>query len=456
MKHHPPASVSQASEKESRLSTKSGTASSSQLAAAPTAKKPTADRSEHCPVSECQEYISRSHAAVHLPGIFDDQLEPTEELLRRRISVLRICESRLMGSVANLGELVQFVNDLRQIRKGHYHVSIQQARSMTAMCRLQGDEVPQEFSVVPANSPAVLLHWRVLLVVFACLNDQDRRELISRYPAAATWIGDELPNAVDSHFHLDRSRRSFRSAGASVEDLCRMIQPDRDYRVQLTGGVIVFCDPSTYPTQREMQDLKSQGFVIALGLHPKRVDTYQEADYQAFEEHISQPEVTVLGEVGLDYTTDQSMWGQQHVALDRVLKKLQPSNVLVLHAREAYYQLLFQLKGVIPPDQRIHLHCFEGDQQLMVDWLRQFPNTYFGFTGLVQHFSEAKKEALRAIPEDRLLVETDSPYFHIGGRKHSSPALIGMVAKMVADVRGSTWKEILEVASRNASLLYNI
>ena len=92
----------------------------------------------------------------------------------------------------------------------------------------------------------------------------------------------------------------------------------------------------------------------------------------------------------------------------------------------------------------------------MVDWLRQFQNTYFGFTGLVQHFSEAKKEALRAIPEDRLLVETDSPYFHIGGRKHSSPALIGMVAKMVAAVRGSTWKEILEVASRNASFLYNI
>lgn len=118
------------------------------------------------------------------------------------------------------------------------------------------------------------------------------------------------------------------------------------------------------------------------------------------------------------------MWGQQHVALDRVLKNLQPSNVLVLHAREAYHQLLFQLKGVIPPDQRIHLHCFEGDQHLMVDWLRQFPNTYFEFTGLVQHFSEAKKEALRAIREDRLLVETDYPYFHIGGRKHSSPALI--------------------------------
>ena len=40
---------------------------------------------------------------------------------------------------------------------------------------------------------------------------------------------------------------------------------------------------------------------------------------------------------------------------------------------------------------------------------------YFGFTGLAQHFNESKKQALRSVPESRLLVETDSPYFKIGG-----------------------------------------
>ena len=101
--------------------------------------------------------------------------------------------------------------------------------------------------------------------------------------------------------------------------------------------------------------------------------------------------------------------------LDPVLKHLQPSQVLVLHASGAYYQLLFQLKGTITPEQRIHLHCFQGNQQLFADWIGEFPNTYFGFTGLVQHFNESKKQALRSIPESRLLVETDSPYFKIGG-----------------------------------------
>ena len=128
----------------------------------------------------------------------------------------------------------------------------------------------------------------------------------------------------------------------------------------------------------------------------------------------------------------------------------------MLHARGAYYQLLFQLKGTIPSEQRIHLHCFEGSQQLLADWIGEFPNTYFGFTGLVQHFNEAKKQALRSFPESRLLVETDSPYFKIGGRRHSSPALVGMVAKMVADVRGCTWKEVLQVTSSNVRSLYHL
>ena len=153
-----------------------------------------------------------------------------------------------------------------------------------------------------------------------------------------------------------------RSPGASVDDLCKLIQSDREYRVRLTGGVVIFCDPQTYPTKEEIKHLKSHGYAIALSLHRKGTNQYSEQDLKTFTRLVHQPEVTVLGEVGLDYTADPSTWGQQHVTLDRVLKHLQPSQVLVLHARGAYYQLLFQLKGTIRPEQRIHLHCFEGNQ----------------------------------------------------------------------------------------------
>ena len=169
----------------------------------------------------------------------------------------------------------------------------------------------------------------------------------------------------------------------------------------------------------------------------------------------------MLGEVGLDCTADPSKWPKQHAVLDRVLEHLWPSYVLVLHARGmmsgqpvgSYLQLLYQLKGVVPREQKIHLHCFGGNLDTMNQWQWVFPNTHNCFTGMVQHFSNDSKEALRQLQEEKLLLETDAPYFRIGGRAHSSPALIGMVADMVAKIRGQTWKQILEYASRNVSHL---
>ena len=114
---------------------------------------------------------------------------------------------------------------------------------------------------------------------------------------------------------------------------------------------------------------------MAIGFSPKYVNTYSEEDLTAFQKHLSYSEVAPFGEVGLDYTTSPSMWGLLHLALDKVLKHLQPAHVLDLHAREAYYQLFFQLKGVVLSEQKIYLHYFEGDRKLTQDWLKEFPNT---------------------------------------------------------------------------------
>ena len=90
------------------------------------------------------------HEATHLLGIFDDQLEPTEELIRRRISALRILESKLLGTVSNFDGLVMFVNQLRQIERGHYQVSERQDDCMSIMCQHQGVETPE---TLPSPQP---------------------------------------------------------------------------------------------------------------------------------------------------------------------------------------------------------------------------------------------------------------------------------------------------------------
>ena len=84
----------------------------------------------------------------------------------------------LLGTVAELMSLVTFVNQLRQIHREKYQVSKRKAGAMAAMWPLQGVDVHPEFCIAPGNSRAILLHWRGLLVLFSCLNEKHRQELI--------------------------------------------------------------------------------------------------------------------------------------------------------------------------------------------------------------------------------------------------------------------------------------
>ena len=92
---------------------------------------------------------------------------------------------------------------------------------------------------------------------------------------------------------------------------------------------------------------------------------------------------------------------------------------------------------------------------MVEDWLEEFPNTYFGFTARVTSFNQEQRDGVRAVPEDRILLETDSPYMptHRNVRVNT-PAYIGDVAESVALIRGVPWRELLVTTVTNGQNLY--
>ena len=69
---------------------------------------------------------------------------------------------------------------------------------------------------------------------------------------------------------------------------------------------------------------------------------------------------------------------------------------------------------LVPRNYRIHRHCFTGSWSEAELWLKKFPNSYIGVTPLVTHSggrSLAVREMVANIPLDKLLLETDAPYF---------------------------------------------
>ncbi|MES9881796.1 MAG: TatD family hydrolase [Sedimenticola sp.] len=273
-----------------------------------------------------------------------------------------------------------------------------------------------------------------------------------------------LPEAIDSHFHLDRTRTYFRlPAHTTVTDVIRQASPCDGMHVDLVGTVPVFCDPDTYPTLDTIKDLTRQGHTVAVGLHPKQAARCTDADLTTFGSLLTAPETVGFGEVGLDETVGDDDYRRQFDILDRILPHLEDRHVLILHCREArnssdghvYHALLELLKPVVHPHHPIHLHCFCGGKSVVDNWLNNFPRTYFGFTQMAGQFKGTKLDGLRSISPDRLLLETDAPYFPFRELSHSStPALIGMTARTVARQLGMDWTELLRQCTDNAKCLY--
>ncbi|GFO22997.1 3'-5' ssDNA/RNA exonuclease tatd [Plakobranchus ocellatus] len=131
-----------------------------------------------------------------------------------------------------------------------------------------------------------------------------------------------------------------------------------------------------------------------------------------------------------------------------------PSRPVILHLRghkgkedEVYFRGLKIVSPCLPREQPIQLHCFSGSAVAFAKWQKRFPDVYASFSGLVSSFEDHQKQGLRAVPGDRLLLETDSPYLPTVGRGvGNSPHHVGHVAMLVSQVRQQPVLDVIELA----------
>jgi TatD DNase family protein len=276
-------------------------------------------------------------------------------------------------------------------------------------------------------------------------------------------IVQESYEAFDSHFHLDRLSKSlFGHRGATVAELLGADVGRRpEVLVDVVGGVIVFCDPESYPKRLPRQP----GFGVAIGVHPRKARSFEDKHLDEFSSLLRSPGVIALGEIGLDHTEPQDTWAAQEELLVKLLQYSMPIRPVVVHLRdqadrhagEVGAKCLQLFKANAAPTQRIHLHCFGGTVEQIVGWLEAFPQCHFGFTNLVNQFDKYQVAALRRVPANRLLLETDAPYFKpFPTARASTPAYIGETARAVSQIRGETLEEVLRLTAENGRRLYGL
>lgn len=198
------------------------------------------------------------------------------------------------------------------------------------------------------------------------------------------------------------------------------------------------------------------------GIHPSEIASSEEEiekQVQELEEIAkSSSKVVAIGEIGLDYH-----WEKDNKELQRYafLEQIKLANKLdlpiAIHSRDAIMDTIEILKGDILPNKKGVLHCCQLNKDLVKAGLEA--GFYISFAGPIT-FKSSKNapEIIEMVPDDRILIETDSPYLspepHRGERNDSSKVIF--VAEKIAEIKGKTLEEIAETTYENAKRIYGI
>lgn len=197
------------------------------------------------------------------------------------------------------------------------------------------------------------------------------------------------------------------------------------------------------------------GIWSTAGVHPHEVSEAREDDLQGIRELAAdRPEVVAIGETGLDFFYDHSPRDLQRTWFEAQLMLAHEVDLpLVIHSREAEDDTIALIRDA-PTSTRMVLHCFTGSMRLLEAGLEA--GCYVSFSGIVSFAKFDGQEAVRTVPRDRVLAETDSPYLapvpHRG--KRNEPAFIARVLEALADIRGESVEAVDACTTANANRFY--
>lgn len=258
---------------------------------------------------------------------------------------------------------------------------------------------------------------------------------------------------VDTHCHLydeafdaDRAAAVQRALDAGVTT---MLLPD--------------IDSTRTPQLDALLRQYPQHFRPMAGLHPTSV----KEDYEAELQHVHNRLFTTnyplptthsfiaIGEIGMDLYWDRTYEAQQREALKTQMLWAEKLDLPVcLHIRKAHNEVFGLLRDLGRGSYRGVMHCFGGSVQEAQRAVEM--GFHLGIGGVVTFKNATMADVVKAVPLERLLLETDAPYLspvpHRGQRNES--CYIPLIAQRIADLRGITVAEVAEATSANARRLF--
>ena len=261
-----------------------------------------------------------------------------------------------------------------------------------------------------------------------------------------------LVPTVDAHAHLE----IVTNAAPDSEEVRKVLDDARDAGVDRVVQVGYSAEQSQWCV--DATDHWKGRVLAAVALHPNEAPVVEdlEHDWSIIAKLAEHPRVRAIGETGLDYfrTPPELRKRQQesfkwHIELAKKHKK-----ALVIHDRDSHEDVLSVLLEVGAPEQTI-FHCFSGDLEMAKICVER--GYILSFAGTLTFKNAPQlREAVKIVPADQLLVETDSPFLapspHRGAL--NTPAQIANIVRAMADERNVSDAELATTLSNNAERIF--
>ena len=257
---------------------------------------------------------------------------------------------------------------------------------------------------------------------------------------------------VDAHAHLEIVTDDAPDSDAvrKVLDDAKSVNVDRIVQVGYSAEQSQWCV--------DMANAFPGRVLAAVALHPNEAPIVEDlaADWAVIEKLAQEPRVRAIGETGLDYfrTPPELQKRQQESFKWHIDLAKRTNKALVIHDRDSHDDVLSVLLEVGAPEKTV-FHCFSGDVEMAKICIERGYILSFAGTMTFKN-APALREAVKLVPHEQLLVETDSPFLapapHRGAL--NTPAQIANIVRAMAAERDEDVAELATALSKNAERIF--
>ena len=216
-------------------------------------------------------------------------------------------------------------------------------------------------------------------------------------------------------------------------------------------------DSSSLHAMLKVEQQFPENCIAMMGLHPCYVKENYKEELKLVEEWIGKRKFIAIGEIGLDFYWDKTFTKEQHIVFETQMQWALDLNLpIAIHTRNAMGETIEAVKPFAKKGLRGVFHCFSGSKESAEQIIGM--GFHLGLGGVLTYKNAGVAEAVKDIPMEYFVLETDAPYLapvpYRG--KTNEPSYMLEVAKKLAEIKSLPLHEIAAITTSNAEKLFGL